>query len=253
LEERRGFEYERFIEQGEKRVIDGQFGGSEENAKRFFDKMSPERRDKIIHLVKKHLAIQNKSLPPELKITLEEFLGLIGRESKFDPNVVSPMNACGLCQLMPATAKFAGIKIYPVRKGEKFTRENNPNIFDMEQNILGGIKSLKFYRELFASPDSSILSYNVGIVRVVNLIMEDYPELRSASGKFDRKKYNKMRSEGAVGFLDLYENVQEEEPDKKSWKSTGFNYVQEVYGMEELVKKYWSSYLHQDKKPIRKK
>src|SRR5205814_5434363 len=45
-----------------------------------------------------------------------------GRESAFNPHAVSPVNACGIMQLMPATARFLGLS----------------DVFDARQNIFAG-------------------------------------------------------------------------------------------------------------------
>ncbi len=249
VEERIGLDYERFVEESEQRVFERQFKGNEKNVTVFFEQLPVERRDKIIRLIKKHLEIQNKTLSPELKITVEEFLGIIGKESAFDPNIVSPMNACGLCQLMPATAQFVGIKIRPMRKGKKYSPENNRELFDVENNILGGIKTLVYYRKLFASPDLSILAYNTGNVRVVRLLKEYFPELRLSNGGFDWKKYYQMRSDGAINFLDLYNQVERDEGGReKTWRSQSLNYVRNTHGWAQLIAKAWKPYLSKQSK-----
>lgn len=249
VEERVGSDYEMFVEESEQRVYDRRFKGSETNMAIFFEKLSPNLRDKIIRLINKHLEIQNKTLPPELKITVEEFLGIIGKESAFNPNIVSPMNACGLCQLMPATAEFAGIKIRPMRKGKQYSPDNNPQLFDIEENIRGGIKTLVYYRKLFVSPDLSILAYNTGNVRVVRLLKEYFPELCLSNGGFDWKKYYQMRREGSVNFLDLYNQVKQAEAEtEKTWRSKSMDYVRDTHGWARLVTKAWRPYLSKQEK-----
>jgi len=84
---------------------------------------------------------------------------IVYQESRFDINSKSWTGACGLMQLMPATAKAMGIK--------------NPK--DPDQNIRGGIKYLKHLFDQWPSiPDTlqrikfTLASYNCGINHVVD-------------------------------------------------------------------------------------
>ncbi len=64
---------------------------------------------------------------------------MIATESGFNQNAVSPKGAQGLMQLMPYTAYRLGV--------------SDP--FDPEENILGGIKYMRYLLDTFAeSPDS---------------------------------------------------------------------------------------------------
>jgi soluble lytic murein transglycosylase-like protein len=75
---------------------------------------------------------------------------MIATESGFNQNAVSPKGAQGLMQLMPYTAYRLGV--------------SDP--FDPEENILGGIKYMRYLLDTFAeSPDSlklSLAAYNAG-------------------------------------------------------------------------------------------
>jgi soluble lytic murein transglycosylase-like protein len=75
---------------------------------------------------------------------------MIAAESGFNQNAVSPKGAQGLMQLMPYTAYRLGVR----------------DPFDPEQNILGGIKYMRYLLDTFAdSPDSlklSLAAYNAG-------------------------------------------------------------------------------------------
>jgi len=68
-------------------------------------------------------------------------------ESNFDPRCVSNKGARGLMQLMPETAKRYGVR----------------DIFDVEQNIRGGIRYLADLLEMFPNDVSRALAaYNAG-------------------------------------------------------------------------------------------
>jgi soluble lytic murein transglycosylase-like protein len=69
------------------------------------------------------------------------------RESRFNPNAVSPVGACGIMQLMPATARYLGIK----------------NIFDARQNVFGGARYLRTLLDTFHGDlDLTLAAYNAG-------------------------------------------------------------------------------------------
>jgi len=91
---------------------------------------------------------------------------MIATESGFNQNAVSPKGAQGLMQLMPYTAYRLGV--------------SDP--FDPEQNIVGGIKYMRYLLDTFAdSPDSlklslSLAAYNAGENLVLRL--GRIPEIR---------------------------------------------------------------------------
>ena len=69
------------------------------------------------------------------------------RESRFNPNAVSPVGACGIMQLMPATARYLGIN----------------NIFDARQNVFGGARYLRTLLDTFHGDlDLTLAAYNAG-------------------------------------------------------------------------------------------
>ncbi|HVR39445.1 MAG TPA: lytic transglycosylase domain-containing protein [Thermoanaerobaculia bacterium] len=69
------------------------------------------------------------------------------RESAFNPNIVSPVGACGVMQLMPATARFLGVA----------------DIFDARQNIFGGARYLRTLLDTFHGDlDLTLAAYNAG-------------------------------------------------------------------------------------------
>lgn len=68
-------------------------------------------------------------------------------ESNFDPYAVSPRGACGMLQLMPATAKRFGVT----------------NVFDVAQNVEGGARYLRWLLDHFGGRvDLALAGYNAG-------------------------------------------------------------------------------------------
>jgi len=82
---------------------------------------------------------------------VEVFEALIERESRFDPNVISPKGAQGLGQLMPGTAADLGV--------------SDP--FDPEANLLGSAKYFTDQLERFGNLELALAAYNAGPERVV--------------------------------------------------------------------------------------
>lgn len=69
------------------------------------------------------------------------------RESGFDANVVSNKGACGIMQLMPATAQYLGVR----------------NVFDARENIFGGTRYLRTLLDTFHGDlDLTLAAYNAG-------------------------------------------------------------------------------------------
>ena len=71
---------------------------------------------------------------------------VISVESAYNEHAVSPKGAQGLMQLIPQTAQRFGV--------------DNP--FDAEQNIEGGVKYLKYLREMFKDDRLALAAYNAG-------------------------------------------------------------------------------------------
>jgi soluble lytic murein transglycosylase-like protein len=72
---------------------------------------------------------------------------VIHAESDFDANAVSPKGASGLMQLMPETAQRYGVR----------------DIFDPEQNIIGGVRYLRDLLETFGHDVRlALAAYNAG-------------------------------------------------------------------------------------------
>jgi soluble lytic murein transglycosylase-like protein len=69
------------------------------------------------------------------------------RESRFNPNAVSRVGACGVMQLMPATARYLGVN----------------DVFDARQNVMGGARYLRTLLDTFHGDlDLTLAAYNAG-------------------------------------------------------------------------------------------
>lgn len=69
------------------------------------------------------------------------------RESRFNPNAVSPVGACGVMQLMPTTARYLGVS----------------NVFDARQNVNAGARYLRTLLDTFHGDlDLTLAAYNAG-------------------------------------------------------------------------------------------
>ncbi|MER8545404.1 MULTISPECIES: lytic transglycosylase domain-containing protein [unclassified Mesorhizobium] len=98
--------------------------------------------DQVCNLIETH-ADQN-GLPRDF------FARLIWKESRFDPNAVSPVGAEGIAQFMPGTAKMRGLA----------------NSFDIEQAIPASAKYLAEMKSGFGNLGLAAAAYNAGESRV---------------------------------------------------------------------------------------
>ena len=84
---------------------------------------------------------------PEYSVDPNLVMALIAVESKFDVNAVSPKNAQGLMQLIPATAERFGVK----------------NTYNPLQNLKGGLAYLRWLMAYFKGDVALVLAaYNAG-------------------------------------------------------------------------------------------
>ena len=69
------------------------------------------------------------------------------RESRFNAAAISPVGACGIMQLMPATAKWLGLT----------------NVFDARENVFAGARYLRTILDTFHGDlDLTLAAYNAG-------------------------------------------------------------------------------------------
>lgn len=88
-----------------------------------------------------------KLLAPEYGLDPRLVLALIAEESNFNPRALSPRNAHGLMQLLPATAERFAVS----------------DIWDPVQNISGGLSYLRWLMEYYSGKVRLVLAaYNAG-------------------------------------------------------------------------------------------
>lgn len=99
----------------------------------------PRERRQIASLVAR--------LAPEYDIAPELALAIAAAESNFNPKALSPKNATGVMQLIPATAQRFGVR----------------DIWDVEENIRGGLAYLRWLMKRFANDvELVVAAYNAG-------------------------------------------------------------------------------------------
>jgi len=114
-------------------------------------------------LKKKITYMKVRDAKKEIKIAIKHFsniynidehliMAIVKKESYFNPRARSYMNACGLMQLMPGTAKEMGVK----------------DIFNPFENLIGGIKYFKLMLVKFNGDESlALAAYNAGPYNVI--------------------------------------------------------------------------------------
>lgn len=104
-----------------------------------------------------HTPIGDWDAPTDLRGIVEEaaathgvdprlLLAVIKQESGGQANATSPKGAMGVMQLMPATAKWLGVR----------------DPYDPQQNVMAGAKYLKMMLNEFGSVDLALAAYNAG-------------------------------------------------------------------------------------------
>jgi soluble lytic murein transglycosylase-like protein len=107
----------------------------------------PAQRARLLSAAPKKVVDLVHKLAPKYDIQPELALAIIRAESNFDTSAVSPKNAQGLMQLIPATAER-----FNVRKP-----------FDEEQNISGGLAYLRWLLAYFEGDLKLVVAaYNAG-------------------------------------------------------------------------------------------
>src|SRR5258707_12521896 len=102
----------------------------------------PATIGRICNLIETHAG--RNQLPADF------FARLIWKESRFDPNAVSPVGAEGIAQFMPGTAKMRGLV----------------NPFDIEQAIPASAKYLAEMKVGYGNLGLAAAAYNAGESRV---------------------------------------------------------------------------------------
>jgi len=86
----------------------------------------------------------------EVGVPVNLFDALLTQESGYNPYALSPKGAMGIAQLMPGTAKMAGVL----------------NAWDIDENMRGGARILKMQLSEFGRYDLALAAYNAGAGRV---------------------------------------------------------------------------------------
>lgn len=99
------------------------------------------------HPAKGPIAAMVRRLAPQYRLSPDLVLAVIEQESGFNPGALSPKNAQGLMQLIPATAERFGVT----------------DVWDPEQNLRGGMAYLNWLMNYFKGDLELVLAaYNAG-------------------------------------------------------------------------------------------
>lgn len=181
----------------------GNYATSARMARDAMDKLKPkpDRKDlrwRLVYPVHYYKEIRETALPLNNSPIL--VLSIIREESYFDPGIKSGVGACGLMQLMPATARDVGNR-YGINFGsDKF-------LLSPEINIkLGNLYYSQLRRALYNRDVLAVLAYNGGIGSVskwkedlnytdVDDFVEQipYPETQNYLKKVYRSYWNYVR------------------------------------------------------------
>ena len=86
----------------------------------------------------------------EVGVPVNLFDALLTQESGYNPHALSPKGAMGIAQLIPGTARTAGVA----------------KPWDIEDNMRGGARVLKMHLAEFGRYDLALAAYNAGAGRV---------------------------------------------------------------------------------------
>lgn len=99
----------------------------------------PQERQHVVRVIRR--------LAPDYQIDPRLALAIAGAESNFNPRALSPKQAMGVMQLIPATAE----------------RFNVRNPYDIEQNVRGGLAYLRWLKAFFGGDLIRVVAaYNAG-------------------------------------------------------------------------------------------
>lgn len=125
------------------------------------------------HPAKGPIAKLVRDLAPEYRLSPDLVLAVVEAESNFNPRALSPKNARGLMQLIPATAQRFGVK----------------NVWDPEQNLRGGMAYLRWLLDHFGGDiELALAGYNAGEQAVRRHGgVPPYDETRNYVGRISRR------------------------------------------------------------------
>jgi soluble lytic murein transglycosylase-like protein len=139
----------------------------------------PARRDSA-HQTAKQVQILADNAAAAYRVDPALVRSVIDTESANNPDAISPKGAEGLMQLMPETARRFGVA----------------NPFDPRENILGGVRYLKYLQGLFQDDTLAIAAYNAGEGAVAKYRgVPPYQETRT----YVERVSSKMRRAKAAG------------------------------------------------------
>jgi len=131
-------------------------------------KIDPELVHTIAEKVYRYSRQANKE--PDL------ILSIMSIESWFDPNAKSPTGAKGLMQVMGFWEKIFGVE----------------DLYDMDDNIISGIKILIMYEKMFKKTDLALAAYNRG-PKAVKKDLRDHKDPRTNYVWSISKTYKKLK------------------------------------------------------------
>lgn len=111
------------------------------------EEMTALAQSRSVSPLRKDIELLVNQWAPQYSVDPELVMALITVESRFDPAAVSPKNAQGLMQLIPATAARFGVK----------------NVFNAVDNLKGGLAYLRWLMAYFKGDVALVLAaYNAG-------------------------------------------------------------------------------------------